>query len=106
MRICLRYSAMGGPAGMGYARTPRQRLGIDFLHQKVDLADFPFAIYMVTVQDRNPGRIVAAVLQIPQPLYEYRQSFFFSYISDYAAHAGIIAFYYVRFTSPGPSINS
>ena len=63
-------TAMGGPAGVGYAGVAAQWGAGNGLRQFVDLAPHPAALEAALVKHGHAGGVIAPVLQALQPLQQ------------------------------------
>src|SRR6266513_431959 len=97
MRIFLRRHAMGGPARVRDPDVPGEALRTGELLQLRDAARRADAAQRHprsrrhSVEDRDAGGVVAAILEPLQSLDEDRNDVAFGYRPDYSAHAGCLS---------------
>src|SRR5262245_63287429 len=63
-----------------------QRLVLYCLHQALQLAGTPANLDLAVVDDGDPRRVIAAILQPPQPLDDDRDGLLIADISNNSAH--------------------
>ena len=86
MGIGLVGHAMGGPAGMADAGRPAQRLLVQPACQAVELAWRPGAGHSAVAENRDAGRVIAAIFEPPQRLQDPWRDVARPQYSDDAAH--------------------
>src|SRR5215471_21275590 len=84
-------AAMGGPSGVSDPVGAVERLQPDNLFQVPELAFSTADLQAFSVTaDRNPRRIVAPILELPESLNDYRDDSFLAYIADNPAHCALL----------------
>src|SRR5579862_5216721 len=92
MGILFRGTAVGGPAGVADAVGAVERLQADDLFQIAQLAFGATYLQAVAVAGHgDSGRIIAAILEPPQPVDDDRHNPLLPYIANNAAHTGPLA---------------
>src|SRR5207249_10579618 len=83
-------SAVGRPPRVPDAGGPDRRVAVEEPGQRADLACLLVDLEAVAVDHRHPGRVVAPVLQPPQPTHQHGIGLFFSGVADDAAHRAVL----------------
>ena len=76
-----------GPLGHGHGAAARLIERIDHAVQRAQVADRANSMDPVSLQDRDAGAVVAAVLELLQPCQQQRTGFPGTNVADDAAHA-------------------
>ena len=84
--VLLRGPAVGGPPRVADAVLAVHRLGADDLLQQIELAGAAPHLDLAGADEGDAGRVVAAVLQAPQPVDEHRHGRLGAEIADDPAH--------------------
>jgi hypothetical protein len=88
MRILLSRAAMSGPTSVSNAIGPIKRLKPNDLFQIAQLTFRPPYLQAFAISaNRDPGGIIAAILQSPQTLNDDGNNFFLSNVANNSAHA-------------------
>ena len=88
MRVLFGGAAMRGPAGVTETVFPRQRVGGQRRFQVAELAGAAPDLELAVVDDGDAGRVIAAVLELPQPLDDERHDLPLPDVTDDSAHGG------------------
>jgi hypothetical protein len=86
MSVAVCGHSMRGPSGVADTDRGRERRLLKVMLQVSHLAGAPEANELAVLDERHPGRIVAAVLQTLQALQEKRRCELRAHVADNSAH--------------------
>ncbi len=88
MRVLLGDAAVRGPARVTEAVARDGAVRAGHIDEILEVSDRPDVVEAVVLPERDPGRVVAPVLEAPQPLQEERLGLSRPDVSDDPAHLG------------------